>query len=250
MKEDDDYAVKMGASWSQGEVSLSKETSESVSQSCDTNTRGNETATEVKLPHNYEAIVKDADSPIDKSSMNKLYEKLHAGVFLNQKRKKYWVERKTNNNCFMVFARDLLITWAEDNRYWHWFGLKDTRSDEFIDVAELYNVCWLEVHGKFEIAKLSPGIMYEVVFVVMLKDQASGWEVPINLRLSLPDGNIQEHKESLMEKPRGQWMEILAGEFKTLPEKAGEMEFSLFEYEGGKWKRGLVIKGVVIRAKN
>lgn len=42
---------------------------------------------EVKLPHMYEAIVKDADSPIDKSSVDKLYDQLCYGVFLNQKSK-------------------------------------------------------------------------------------------------------------------------------------------------------------------
>lgn len=41
----------------------------------------------VKLPWNYEAIIEDADSPIDKSSKEKLYDQLCSGVFLNQKRK-------------------------------------------------------------------------------------------------------------------------------------------------------------------
>lgn len=41
----------------------------------------------VKLPHNYEAILKDADSPVDMSSMDKFIFQLYAGVFLNQKRK-------------------------------------------------------------------------------------------------------------------------------------------------------------------
>lgn len=41
----------------------------------------------LKLPHNYEAIVKDADTPLDKLSMDELYDQLYAGVFLNQTRK-------------------------------------------------------------------------------------------------------------------------------------------------------------------
>lgn len=121
-------------------------------------------------------------------------------------------------------------------------------SDESLPVAELLNVCWLEVHGNFEIASLSPGKTYEVVFIVKLKDPAYGWEDPVNLRLTLPDGSRQEHKENLMEKPRGKWIEIPAGEFKS-SEKVGQIEFSLYEYEGGKWKKGLLIKGVGIRPK-
>lgn len=123
-------------------------------------------------------------------------------------------------------------------------------SEEVVDVAEMLDVCWLEIHGKFEIYKLTPGIMYEVVFVVMLKDPAYGWEVPINVRLTLPDGNKQEHKENLMEKPRSKWVEIPAGEFMVEPRKGGFVEFSLYEYEGGDWKKGLLVKGAAIRPKH
>ncbi|KAL5538914.1 hypothetical protein UlMin_045777 [Ulmus minor] len=200
-----------------------------------------------KHPHSFEAITKEADIPIDKSSIEKLQSQLQAGISLNHRRKKYWVDGMYNN-CFMLYARDLSITWAEDKRYWRWLQLKET-SDELIDTAELLNVCWLEIHGKFETTKLSPGTSYEVVFVVMLKDPAYGWDVPVNVRLVLPDGSKQEHKVNLMEKPRGQWINIPAGEFRTSPEKPGEIEFSIYEYEGGIWKKGLVIKGVKIQPK-
>lgn len=45
------------------------------------------TVKEVKLPHNCESILRDADSPVDRSSVDKLYDQLSTGVFLNQKRK-------------------------------------------------------------------------------------------------------------------------------------------------------------------
>ncbi|KAK9226985.1 hypothetical protein WN943_012033 [Citrus x changshan-huyou] len=203
---------------------------------------------ELKLPHMYEAIVKDADSPIDKSSVDKLYDQLYCGVFLNQKSKRYWVEKKSGCNSFMLFSRALLITWAEDNRFWIWTPVKES-SDDIMDVAELVQVCWLEIHARLDTTKLSPGISYEVLFVIMLKDPAYGWEVPVSLRLLLPNGTKQEHKENLIVKPRNQWIEIPVGGFKSTPENAGEMEISMYEYEGGKWKRGLVVKGVIIRPK-
>ncbi|KAK2966381.1 hypothetical protein RJ640_021525 [Escallonia rubra] len=169
----------------------------------------------------------------------------------------------------MVFARDLAITWADDERFWQWANFKETRDYErvrriprirlaarstlivchFVVVAEILKVCWLEIHGRFETTNLSPGVVYEVLFVVMLKDPAYGWEVPVNLRLILPDGSSQEHKENFMEKQRGQWIEILAGKFMATPDKEGDIEFSLYEYEGRIWKRGLVVKGVTIRPK-
>lgn len=116
-------------------------------------------------------------------------------------------------------------------------------------MAELKNVCWLEVHGKFDTTKLSPGTLYEVAFVVMLKHPACGWETPVNVALYLPDGSKQEHKVDFSKQPTNQWMEIPAGKYRTSAEKLGEIQFSMYEYEGGTWKKGLIIKGVAIQTR-
>ncbi|XP_019423652.1 PREDICTED: lectin-like [Lupinus angustifolius] len=205
---------------------------------------------EASFPHNYEEILKDADSPVDKSSRDKLCDQLYAGVFLDRKTKKYWLDKKSNANCFMLYAKALSITWAENQNYWKWLPQKEA-SGTMTEVAELKRVCWLEVHGKFDTRKLSPGILYEVSFVVMLKDPAQGWEVPVNVRLVLPGGKKQEHKEKLIDKLRMRKIEIPVGEFvASAGDNGGEMEFSLYEYEGGMWKQGLVIEGVTIKPKN
>lgn len=206
------------------------------------------TVKEVKLPHNCEAILRDADSPVDRSSVDKLYDQLSTGVFLNQKRKKYWVEKKCYSNCFMLFAKDLSITWGGDARYWKWPSIRES-GDVTVDVAELLDVCWLEIYGKFNTKMLSPGILYDVVFVIKLKDPAYGWGVPVNVSLVLPNGYKQERKEKLQTKPREQWIEVPVGEFITSPENVGEIQFGMHEYDGGEWKRGLVIKGIAIRPK-
>ncbi|KAJ6386646.1 hypothetical protein OIU78_016553 [Salix suchowensis] len=147
------------------------------------------TVKEVKLPHNYESILRDADSPVDRSSVDKLYNQLNTGVFLNQKRKKYWVEKKFYSNCFMLFAKDLSITWGGDTRYWKWPSLCETGAyhicvtssnschlhfqessmfsspnhqfsydsgDVSVHVAELLCVCWLEIYGKFNTKNAFP----------------------------------------------------------------------------------------------
>ncbi|KAK8503342.1 hypothetical protein V6N13_016647 [Hibiscus sabdariffa] len=202
----------------------------------------------IQLPYNYEAILNDADSPVDMSAMDKLLSQLHSGVFLNQKRKKYWVD-KNNKNCFMLFARDLSITWAENNLHWHWTYQKELTSDVLIEVAELVQVCWLELVGKFQVSKLSPGTLYQVVFIVMLREEAYGWEVPVNFRLTLPNGRKIKRKETLMNKPRGNWIEIPVGEFEASFENGGEMEMYIHEYDAGEWKKGLVVKGVAIQPK-
>ncbi|KAK6268413.1 hypothetical protein QUC31_012573 [Theobroma cacao] len=204
----------------------------------------------IQLPQNYKAILRDADSPVESSSVDKLLSQLHAGVYLNQKRKKYWVDKKSNKNCFMLFARDLSITWAEDYRYWHWSNQKETNSDVFIDVAELLQVCWLEIHVKFDVAKLSPGTLYGVAFVFMLRDEAFGWEFPVNFRVTLPNGYKVEHKVNLMTKPKEVWIEIPIGEFTTSSQSVGEIDIYCHQYEIGNWKGGLIVKGVSILPKN
>ncbi|KAJ8446587.1 hypothetical protein Cgig2_019740 [Carnegiea gigantea] len=191
----------------------------------------------IKLPHNFEAIINDSDSPINRSSPEKLLEQLQAGIFLNGRKMKYWVN-EDNINCFLVFAKGLLITWGED-----------LREEGQITVAVLKNVCWLEMHGRFHTTNLTPGVKYEVAYLIKLEDSSTGWQVPVNFRLTLPNGSKQERKENLNRRPREEWIRIPIGEFETSMENQGEIEFSLHECEGGKWRKGLVIKGVAIEPK-
>ncbi|XWS42767.1 hypothetical protein CRYUN_Cryun16bG0042500 [Craigia yunnanensis] len=169
--------------------------------------------------------------------------------FLEHKRKKTWEDTKSGQKCFMLYARSLYITWG-GREHWIWNSFKDT-SEENIEVAKLSHVCWLDVRGKFKISDLSPGTLYEVVYEVKLTKGASGWELPIKLRLSLP-GRVQERQVSLLQKPRGQWMELNVGNFCT--EENGETGetrevcFDLYEH-GGHWKKGLVIRGAILRPK-
>lgn len=203
---------------------------------------------EVKLGHGFEAILKDADLPVDRSSLDKLYDQLYAGIFLNKRTKKYWLDKKLNSNCFMLFPRALSITWAEENKYWRWKSMEE--SSDTIEIVELLNVCWLEIHGKMKTCELSPRIRYEAAFEVMIKEAAYGWDVPVNIRLKRPDGSKQEHKENLEQRPRGRWVEIPIGDFVVHDhEGGGEIEFSMYEHEGGMWKRGMLLKGLVIRSK-
>ncbi|KAI9122548.1 hypothetical protein K1719_006388 [Acacia pycnantha] len=147
----------------------------------------------------------------------------------------------------MLYARALSITSGEDPRYWKWIQLQKS-SGTTIEAAKLKTVRSLEVHGRLDTRKLTAGILYEVCFHVMLKDPAQGWEVPVNVRLVLPGGKKQEHKENLISKMKGQWIEILVGQFVApAHDEGGEMEFSLYEIQGGAWKQGLVIKGVSIK---
>lgn len=225
-------------------------TSNNIHHSSSNNNNKNETngaiKVAIKLPHNYEAIIKDPDFPVDKSSPTKLLQQLRDGVFLNGKSMKYWVT-ENNINCFLVFAKSLKIVWAEDMRYWVFQNIETSEGNT--TVAVLRNVCWLEVNGRLHTMNLTPGVKYEVAYLIKLEDSSYGWTVPVNFRLTLPNGTKREHKERLNQIPREEWIRIPIQEFEAPAENHGEIEFSLYEYEGGSWKKGLVIKGVTIEPK-
>ncbi|KAL7247617.1 hypothetical protein ACSBR2_002516 [Camellia fascicularis] len=196
-------------------------------------------------PLNFLAILKDANISIDMSSPDKLCEQLYSGVYLKPNKLKYFVDKKSDKNCFVLFARELNICWNDNPRYWRWTTLKETSGEE-IEVAELLQVCWLDVRGQFNGAiDLSPGIVYEIVFVVrMIKYQ----DFSLKLTIILPNSKKLARNESLNEKPLGSWFDIQLGEFKMSPENVGTMEFSLEDHTE-LWKCGLIVKCAIIRPK-
>ncbi|XP_044469657.1 protein PHLOEM PROTEIN 2-LIKE A1-like [Mangifera indica] len=155
--------------------------------------------------------------------------------------------KATNINSFVLFARDLSITWGSDERYWKWTYEKET-SGAYVEVAELLKVCWFEVKGKFDTKKLTPGTFYRLAFLVKFNEDASGWENLVNLKLDLPNGTQIQRKENFKNKPKNKWIEILVAEFRVQEnEKQGEMEFSMTETSDFHWKSGIVLNGVVIQ---
>ncbi|KAK3188960.1 hypothetical protein Dsin_028521 [Dipteronia sinensis] len=206
-----------------------------------------------KLPHNYQAILKDADEDfdVDKYSslpMELLYKRLEDGVFLHKKRQKYLVDKECGSNSFILYARQLSIIWGEDTRYWRWYSVKET-SDADVEVAELKNVCWLEIHANFDTTNLTPGALYQVAFVIKMGESCYGWDHPVNVRLRLPNGTVKQHKQNFRLKPKNEWINIPVDEFTLTPQNTGEIEISMEEYKGGNWKSGLHIKAVTIQPK-
>ncbi|CAE6186964.1 unnamed protein product [Arabidopsis arenosa] len=205
-------------------------------------------------PHNNnnEDIQKHADSPLSLDTTSS--PQVDDDVSLKHKTEKNLIEEdevKAKKNCFMLYARDLSITWAESqtNKHWSWFSDLDQTSRT--EVAKMERVAWLEVVGNFETEKLNSNSLYEVVFVVKIIDSAKGWDFRVNFKLVLPTGETKERRENVNLLERNRWVEIPAGEFMTSPEHlSGKIEFSMLEVKSGQWKSGLILKGVSIRPKN
>ncbi|XP_022142436.1 protein PHLOEM PROTEIN 2-LIKE A1-like isoform X2 [Momordica charantia] len=169
------------------------------------------------------------------------------GELLYDNKKMRWFD-ENSNKCYMLFPKALSIEWSSDNRYWKWHS--KLSSNKTIKIIELLNVCWLEINGKIKESDLSPNTLYEAVFEIKITEDAYGWNVPVTISLTEPDGKIYKNKVTLKEKKKAEWVKIPIGEFKVVPDKSGdgEIKFSMYKY-GGHWKRGMILKGIVIEPK-
>ncbi|KAJ0081024.1 hypothetical protein Patl1_12336 [Pistacia atlantica] len=119
----------------------------------------------------------------------------------------------TSANSFELYARDLSIDWAEKDQHWHWTSMEDTNGVQ-MEMAELVEVCWLDVKTNFPTQMLTPGTSYEVSFVLKAKGGAEGFaKSPVTLKLDLPNQKPVERTEDLSYMQGEKWKEIRVGEF-------------------------------------
>uniref|UniRef100_A0A7N2LKW7 Uncharacterized protein n=1 Tax=Quercus lobata TaxID=97700 RepID=A0A7N2LKW7_QUELO len=123
-------------------------------------------------------------------------------------------------------------------------------SGEDIEVAELKTVCYLGIRGRIWTVDLSPGTLYEVVFVIKIKEENTP-NFLLKLSVVPPDVKfVQQRYEKIDEKPLEKWIEIVAGEFVMSPQNVGNVTFRLEGTEMGSWKSGLLVKCAILRPKN
>ncbi|KAJ4702556.1 Phloem protein 2-like protein [Melia azedarach] len=144
-----------------------------------------------------------------------------------------------------LFARDFQIAWGDDKRYWKWINFPNEAS-----VAELIEVCFFDARTKFDTSILHPGTKYEVSFLIVVKENAEGWQHPVKLGFVIPNV-IEEEREEDFSKlgPKNQKIEIPVGKF-IAPCQAGQMEIYMSGTESLIWKKGIVFMGAMIRSTN
>ncbi|KAF8011358.1 hypothetical protein BT93_J1838 [Corymbia citriodora subsp. variegata] len=198
-------------------------------------------------------------------NINEVNRRIYAGVLLKDDKKKeepkdgkdqvqpythkYWVDKDLNKSCLMVLAKGLKIVWGENSEYWTWREEEEScySVNKKVHVADLVNVCWLEINGKCKTIMLSPRTTYEVTVAIKMSNESQGWQAPVNLSLSLPNGSKQVRTERLDRLEKEKWIPISIGKFETTPKTIGEISFSLMQTEKD-WKSGLSIKGLVFTA--
>nr|ABV60370.1 lectin [Limonium bicolor] len=192
-------------------------------------------------------VLRGHNQPVDHLCDNDLISTLKKGVLVNGNTL-FWADETLRLSC-EKFARALSITWGSNCEYWAYKKEKH-RSGNNIEVAELLNVCWLEVQGTFNANILAPCTEYEVVFDIKMTNCASGWDFPVKFTLNTPDGcKIESQKCMKQYIGKCNYQEINIGKFRTgsFPNPCeSTVGFKLQELNG-QWKRGLIVRGVIVR---
>ncbi|KAF5197035.1 Phloem protein 2-like a9 [Thalictrum thalictroides] len=151
-------------------------------------------------------------------------------------------EIEQEGSSFKIKPRGLNIVWGNNTRYW---SIPEKNVNE---PAELKQVCWLEVTASVPLARLVPGIKYNVSFDVRLKPDAFGWnEIPIHIMAKIG------------KKGKYKWKSYILGIAKIPPSKiqlildeplqvtsaqkdsGDNLYVGLYEVWRGRWKGGLLI---------
>ncbi|XP_023734223.1 F-box protein PP2-B15 [Lactuca sativa] len=162
---------------------------------------------------------------------------------------------------YMLGPKDITIAWQECARYWQLGYILQSR---FPEVWILRNVCWLEIHGKIEVVKLSEKSTYVAYLIFQTTENCRGLDVPANSSITF-GGKKMETENVYLQRPKAsktcqenyvvphrrkdKWMEIKLGEFEYKEGDDGEIDMAFLEVTNGNRKSGLIVEGIEIRLK-
>ncbi|PIN22306.1 hypothetical protein CDL12_04984 [Handroanthus impetiginosus] len=104
-------------------------------------------------------------------------------ILIDDGRKSFSLEKMSGKKCYMLAARELSIVWGDTPEYWQWIHLPQSR---FSEVAELLDVCWLEISGKINTHVLSSRTNYAAYLVFTWNTETFGFSLhPANGSVSI-----------------------------------------------------------------
>uniref|UniRef100_A0A7N0V7L1 Uncharacterized protein n=1 Tax=Kalanchoe fedtschenkoi TaxID=63787 RepID=A0A7N0V7L1_KALFE len=167
----------------------------------------------------------------------------------------------------MIAAIDLNITWSDTPNYWRWTAVPESRHA----VAELLQVCWLNITGRLDASKLTPpNVTYAAYLVYKFTIESLWLDLPPGEAYAGPVGAensvskiylIPEEKQQAGSERADQyatrradgWMEVKLGEFVVNGGQegadGGEVEMGFREVSGC-WKQGLIVRGMEVRPRD
>uniref|UniRef100_A0A0E0K6P9 F-box domain-containing protein n=1 Tax=Oryza punctata TaxID=4537 RepID=A0A0E0K6P9_ORYPU len=133
------------------------------------------------LPPDHAAILARADAVAGECASKKdLFARLCGRpVLLDDATMSFGLDRRSGAKCVMLSARALSIAWGDDPSRWRW--TPDLPGSRFPEVAELLDVCWLEITGKLQLSLLSPATTYAAYLVYSFADYTTGLECNIGM---------------------------------------------------------------------
>ncbi|KAJ8753640.1 hypothetical protein K2173_025631 [Erythroxylum novogranatense] len=229
------------------------------------------------LPPDYESMLARSTDPPVFSSLKDLYFSLCDNpILIDDAKLSFWLDKSTGKKCYMLCARNLMISWGDTPRYCKWTSEPECR---FGEAAELISVCWLEIRGKISASLLSPATLYSAYLVFQLTTKTYRFDdQPVDVSIGLA-GAESPTRSVYLDAGRGQrqryqtgrrrirllsqryvsgmhpterkdgWFEIELGEFYNKKGEEGEIETSVLEIKVLFGKRRLIVQGIEIRPK-
>ncbi|KAH0670200.1 hypothetical protein KY290_025618 [Solanum tuberosum] len=154
-------------------------------------------------------------------------------------------------------ARELSIEWADNPQHWTWNYIHNSS----VEVAELLNVCWLDIRGKIDTSRLTRKTSYSAYLVFRLtdnhrelergiasvrfvKDKAEGTDEE-GYTVFISKAKRHEGERGIFAYPRSDaWLETKLGEFFNNFGEDGEVEMRLMENKNPNWKSGIISKWI------
>ncbi|KAK2402550.1 hypothetical protein QL285_052059 [Trifolium repens] len=138
--------------------------------------------------------------------------------------------------------------------------------DRFPEVAQLCDVCWLEIRGMINTIVLSPNTQYAAYAVFKMIDSRGFQNRPVELSIGVEGGHSSTRNVCLDPNVEGMphsrvvglqrpsvrtdgWLEIEMGEFFNSGIENEEVHLNILEIKGGNWKSGLFLEGIEVRPK-
>ncbi|XP_037450864.1 putative F-box protein PP2-B12 [Triticum dicoccoides] len=136
------------------------------------------------LPRDHADVLARADDAGDhrecSMSNKELFTRLCSRpVLLDGATMSFGLDRRSGAKCWMLSARALSIVWGDDPSCWTWTA--DLPGSRFPEVAELVDVCWLEITGKLQLSLLTPRTTYAAYLVYAITDDSYGLECNIGI---------------------------------------------------------------------
>ncbi|CAI8603185.1 unnamed protein product [Vicia faba] len=169
---------------------------------------------------------------------------------LHHRHKSFQLVKKNGKRCFMLSATFLNFLWSYPTEV-EWTSLPDSR---FSEIAQLRNVCTLQIHGEINTTYLSPNTWYAAYLVFKKADVWVVEHKPVEFVVSIRSGHHvsmdhyfdDQYVEGQCSRVRGDgWLETEMGLFYNAPKTDEDIHMNVYQIKGCNWT--ISLEGIEVR---